>query len=120
MVQCSCRGIRVPFVSAIVDPGAGGTLQGRLINMAADPAKIQTGMPLKLVCHRRTGGGECGTQYMMFYFQPGSWPHEKGSLFDLNSIGLDKKSDWMSKINSDRFYGPLLFCQAVSHMFFGR
>ena len=70
VVQRSYPGIPVPFVSAIVDLEGGGTLKGSLINMEADPAKIQIGMSLELVFRQAPWGDESGNQYMMFYFQP--------------------------------------------------
>lgn len=70
VVQRSYPGIPVPFVSAIVDLDSGGTLKGNLVNIAADPARIQVGMSVEVVYQQAPWGDEKGNLYLMFYFQP--------------------------------------------------
>jgi uncharacterized OB-fold protein len=49
IVQRSYPGIRVPFVSAIVDLDGGGTVKGNLIDVEPDPAKLRFGLPVEVV-----------------------------------------------------------------------
>ena len=70
-----CRsfpGIEVPYVSAIVDLEGGGTLKGNLINIDADPEKIQMGMPIEVIYQKAPRKDAEGNEYLTYYFQPRS------------------------------------------------
>lgn len=49
IVSRSYPGIRVPFVSAIVDLEGGGTIKGNLLEVPPDPAKLPFGLPVRVV-----------------------------------------------------------------------
>jgi uncharacterized OB-fold protein len=49
IVYRSYPGIRVPFVSAIVDLEEGGTLKGNLVDIEPSPDKLRYGMPVRVV-----------------------------------------------------------------------
>jgi uncharacterized OB-fold protein len=70
-----CRtfpGIDVPYVSAVVDLEGGGTIKGNLINIEADPEKIEMGMPVEVVYQTAPRKDKDGNEYLTYYFQPRS------------------------------------------------
>ena len=73
IVHRSFPGIEVPYVSAIVDLEGGGTVKGNLINVDADPEKIQFGMPVEVVYKDALGRKDReGNSYISYFFQPRS------------------------------------------------
>lgn len=55
IVYRSYPGIRVPFISAIVDLEEGGALKGNLLEIEPSPERIAYGMPVRVVFR----GAEC-------------------------------------------------------------
>jgi uncharacterized OB-fold protein len=49
IVYRSFPGVKVPFISAVVDLDGGGTLKGNLVDMPVDPAAIAFDMPVEVV-----------------------------------------------------------------------
>lgn len=49
IVHRSYPGIRVPFVSAIVDLEGGGTIKGNLLEATPDPSQLPFGLPVQVV-----------------------------------------------------------------------
>lgn len=73
IVHRSFPGIEVPYVSAIVDLDGGGTVKGNLINVEADPEKIEFGMPVEVVYKDALGRKDReGNSYLSYFFQPRS------------------------------------------------
>jgi len=71
VVMRSFPGIKVPFVSAIVQMDDGATLKGNLIDVEPNPEKIRVGMPLRLVYGDANGlKDEAGSPYLAYFFQP--------------------------------------------------
>jgi uncharacterized protein len=71
IVYRSYPGIRVPFISAIVDLEQGGTIKGNLLDIEPSPEKLTFGMPVKVVFR----GAECalgadGAGYVAHFFLP--------------------------------------------------
>jgi uncharacterized protein len=63
-------GIRVPFVSVIVDLDGGGTVKGNLVDIDPDPANIQFDMPVKLVYRPVEATDAEGNRYISYFFVP--------------------------------------------------
>jgi uncharacterized OB-fold protein len=55
IVHRSYPGIRVPFISAIVDLDEGGTIKGNLLEIEPNPERLTYGMPVRVVFR----GAEC-------------------------------------------------------------
>jgi len=71
IVHRSFPGIDVPYISAIVDLDGGGTVKGNLIGIEPDPAKIEMGMPVKVVYKDALGRKDKdGNSYISFFFEP--------------------------------------------------
>jgi uncharacterized protein len=71
IVYRSYPGIRVPFVSAIVDLDGGATIKGNLIEIEPDPAKLAFGMPVRIVFRgAETALGETAAGYIAHFFVP--------------------------------------------------
>ncbi|MFP6850464.1 MAG: OB-fold domain-containing protein [Pseudomonas sp.] len=70
IVYRSYPGIRVPFVSAIVDLDDGGTVKGNLLDIEPDPSKLQFGMPVKMVFRGAETAKEEGAGYIAHFFVP--------------------------------------------------
>ena len=51
IVYRSYPGIKVPFISAIVDLEGGGAIKANLLNVAPDPKHLPFGLPLQVVFH---------------------------------------------------------------------
>lgn len=69
VVHRSYPGIKVPFVSAIVDLDDGLALKGTLRNV--DPGAVRPGMPVRVIFD--DAGGACdseGAPYVGFHFEP--------------------------------------------------
>jgi uncharacterized OB-fold protein len=71
IVYRSYPGIRVPFISAIVDLDEGGTIKGNLVDIEPSPQKLAYGMPVSVVFR----GAECAlgeeaVGYVAHFFVP--------------------------------------------------
>ena len=66
----SFPGIKVPYVSAVVDMDGGGTVKGNLINIDPDPEKIRMGMPVEVIYQKAPTTDADGNEYLTYYFQP--------------------------------------------------
>ena len=63
-------GIKVPFISVIVDLDGGGTVKGNLIDMDPDPAKVAFDMPVKIVYRPLEQKDAAGNTYVGYFFVP--------------------------------------------------
>ena len=71
IVYRSYPGIRVPFISAIVDLEEGGTIKGNLVDVAPSPEKLAYGMPVKVVFRgAQCALGEEAAGYVAHFFVP--------------------------------------------------
>jgi uncharacterized protein len=71
IVNRSFPGIDVPYVSAVVDLEGGGTVKGNLIGVPPDPAKIELGMPVRVVFKDALGRKDKqGNSYLSYFFEP--------------------------------------------------
>ena len=68
--HAACIVKRTPFIAAIVDLDGGGALQGTLLGVEADPAKIPFGLPVRVV-YRHSGQTTAeGRPFHSYYFAP--------------------------------------------------
>jgi uncharacterized OB-fold protein len=71
IVYRSYPGIRVPFISAIVDLEEGGTIKGNLVEIEPNPEKLAYGMPLRVVFRGAESAlGEEAAGYVAHFFVP--------------------------------------------------
>ena len=70
IVTFAAPGIKVPFVSAIVDCG-GTSVRTNLINIEASPDHVSLGMPVRLATYS-LGADDSGTEAIGFGFEPAS------------------------------------------------
>ena len=70
IVYRSYPGITVPFISAIVDLEGGGTVKGNLLDIAADPARLPFGMPVKMVFRGAETANPEAAGYLAHFFVP--------------------------------------------------
>ena len=71
IVYRSYPGIRVPFISAIVDLDNGGTIKGNLVGIEPDPHKLRFGMPVRVVFRGAESAlGEDAMGYVAHFFVP--------------------------------------------------
>jgi uncharacterized protein len=71
IVHRSFPGVRVPFVSAIVDLDGGGTVKGNLLEVEPVPASIPFGMPVEVVFRDALGRRDQeGNPYLSYFFVP--------------------------------------------------
>jgi hypothetical protein len=63
-------GIRVPFISAVVDLDGGGTVKGNLVDIEPDPGMIKFDMPVKLVYRPVDATDAEGNLYVSYFFVP--------------------------------------------------
>lgn len=70
IVYRSYPGIRVPFISAIVDLKDGGTVKGNLLDIEPDPSKVRFGMPVKVVFRGAETANAEGAGYIAHFFVP--------------------------------------------------
>lgn len=68
IVSQAAPGIRVPFVSAVIDCG-GTSVRANLINVAPTPEHVRTGMEVRLATYS-LGTDERGTEAIGFGFEP--------------------------------------------------
>lgn len=62
-------GVKVPFVSVIVDLDGGGTVKGNLVDIEPDPKNLSFDMPVRTV-YRDAGTGRDGSPYLAYFFVP--------------------------------------------------
>jgi uncharacterized protein len=69
IVHRAAPGVPTPYVSAVVDLDGGGSVKGNLINVEADPAHVQFGMPVRLTTYV-AGTDDNGTEAIAFAYEP--------------------------------------------------
>lgn len=62
-------GVRVPFVSAIVEAADGTTVRANLVGVPPEPENVPLGMPVRLVTYP-VGADSEGTECVAFGFEP--------------------------------------------------
>jgi uncharacterized OB-fold protein len=72
IVHRSYPGIKVPFISAIVDLEGGGTVKGNLLDIEPDPAHLQFGMPVLTVFRPAEVASAEGAGFLAHFFIPGA------------------------------------------------
>jgi uncharacterized OB-fold protein len=70
IVYRSYPGIKVPFISAIVDLKGGGTVKGNLLDVEPDPARLPFGLPVKMVFRGAEIANAEGAGYLAHFFVP--------------------------------------------------
>ena len=70
IVHRSFPGVQTPFIAAIVDLDGGGALQGTLLGVEADPARIPFGLPVKLIYRHSGQTSADGRPFHSYYFAP--------------------------------------------------
>ncbi len=71
IVHRSFPGIKVPYISAVVDLDDGTAVKGNLINIEPDPQKIAFDMPVEVVYDDALGRKDKeGNSYIAYFFQP--------------------------------------------------
>lgn len=70
IVYRSYPGIKVPFISAIVDLDDGTVVKGNLLDIEPDPAALTFGMPVKLVFRGAEIANADGLGYLAHFFVP--------------------------------------------------
>jgi uncharacterized protein len=63
-------GIKVPFISAIVDLDGGGTLKGNLMEIEPDPSKLTFDMPVTVVFSPVEQTDSTGSEFISYFFIP--------------------------------------------------
>jgi uncharacterized OB-fold protein len=70
IVHRNFPGIKVPFISAIVDLDGGGTVKGNLIDTEPDPSKLTFDMPVAVVFSAVTQSDATGCEFISYFFIP--------------------------------------------------
>jgi uncharacterized OB-fold protein len=70
IVYRSYPGIRVPFISAIVDLEGGGTVKGNLLELEPDPARLNFDMPVRMVFRDAQLASPEGAGHTAHFFVP--------------------------------------------------
>lgn len=70
IVHRSYPGIQVPFVAAIVDLDGGGSLRGTLLEVEADPAKLERDLPVEVVFRDTGQTSPEGKPFVSYFFVP--------------------------------------------------
>jgi uncharacterized OB-fold protein len=70
IVYRSYPGIKVPFISAIVDLDGGGTVKGNLLDVEPDPKQLRFGMPVRMVFRGAEVASAEGVGYVAHFFIP--------------------------------------------------
>jgi len=70
VVHRNFPGVKVPFISAIVDLDGGGTLKGNLLDVEPDPERIKFDMPVKVVYRDAGRKDKEGNSYLAYFFVP--------------------------------------------------
>jgi uncharacterized protein len=74
IVHRSFPGVQTPFIAAIVDLDGGGALQGTLLGLEADPAKIPFGLPVQVIYRHSGQTSADGRPFHSYYFAPAENP----------------------------------------------
>jgi uncharacterized protein len=74
IVHRSFPGVSTPFVAAVVDLDGGCALQGTLLGVEADPAKIPFGLPVRVVYRNSGQTAADGRPFHSYYFVPAQGP----------------------------------------------
>jgi uncharacterized OB-fold protein len=69
IVQRAAPGVKVPYVSAVVDLDGGGAVKANLVDVEPHPEQIKLGMPVRLVTFP-VGSDDQGTEAVAFGFAP--------------------------------------------------
>lgn len=70
IVHRSYPGVKVPFVSAIIDLDDGGSLRGTLLDVDPDPAMLPRDMPVDMVFRDTGQSSPDGKSFVSYYFVP--------------------------------------------------
>jgi uncharacterized OB-fold protein len=70
IVYRSYPGIKVPFISAIVDLEGGGTVKGNLLDVEPDPKHLHFGMPVRMIFREAQLASAEGVGYIAHFFVP--------------------------------------------------
>jgi uncharacterized protein len=70
IVHRSFPGVMTPFIAAIVDLDGGCALQGTLLGVEADPARIPFGLPVRVVYRDSGQTAADGRPFHSYYFVP--------------------------------------------------
>ncbi|MET0182729.1 MAG: Zn-ribbon domain-containing OB-fold protein [Caulobacterales bacterium] len=71
IVYRSFPGVKVPFVSAIVDLDGGGTIKGNLVDVdLSKPENVKFDMPVKVVYRDAERKDAQGRSYLSYFFVP--------------------------------------------------
>jgi uncharacterized OB-fold protein len=70
IVYRSYPGIKVPFISAIVDLDGGGTVKGNLLDVEPDPKRLRFGMPVRMVFRGAEVACAEGVGHVAHFFIP--------------------------------------------------
>jgi len=69
IVQRAAPGVKVPFVSAVVELDDGASVQANIVDTEPDPDHVALGMPVKLTTYV-AGTDDNGTEAVAFGFAP--------------------------------------------------
>jgi len=69
IVQRAAPGVKVPFVSAVVELDDGASVQANIVDTEPDPEHVALGMPVKLTTFV-AGIDDTGTEAIAFAFAP--------------------------------------------------
>ncbi|MBK6288818.1 MAG: OB-fold domain-containing protein [Gammaproteobacteria bacterium] len=70
IITRSFPGVRVPYVSVIVDLDGGGTIKGNLKGIEHDSGKIRVGLAVSVTYEEAPYGDKAGNSYQMYSFRP--------------------------------------------------
>lgn len=71
IIHRSFPGIQVPYVSAVVTLDGGVALKGTMVNIDAEPEKLEFDMPIEVVYLDAQGRKDKeGNSYISYFFQP--------------------------------------------------
>jgi uncharacterized OB-fold protein len=70
IVYRSYPGIKVPFISAIVDLEGGGTVKGNLLEVQPDAKHLHFGMPVRMIFREAQLASAEGVGYIAHFFVP--------------------------------------------------
>lgn len=76
IVHRSYPGIKVPFISAIVDLDGGGTVKGNLLEVMPDPQQVHFDMPVRMIFQDARIANLEAAGYIAHFFVPAESPHE--------------------------------------------
>jgi uncharacterized protein len=74
IVYRSYPGIKVPFISAIVDLDGGGTVKGNLLEVEPDPTRLPFDMPVRMVFRDAQLASAEGGGHTAHFFIPDGEP----------------------------------------------